>query len=73
MLPTKFRFIWPSGFRGEDFKKWTSSNCLWQCELNIYEINKKYSKFGIKFSRPRFFFFLFPPETKVKINPKYMF
>ena len=21
MLPTKFRFIWPSGFRGADFKK----------------------------------------------------
>ena len=21
MLPTKFRFIWPTGFRGEDFKK----------------------------------------------------
>jgi hypothetical protein len=21
MLHTKFRFIWPSGFRGEDFKK----------------------------------------------------
>jgi hypothetical protein len=21
MLPTKFRFIWQSGFRGEDFKK----------------------------------------------------
>jgi hypothetical protein len=21
MLPTKFRFIWPSGFRGEGFKK----------------------------------------------------
>jgi hypothetical protein len=21
MLPTKFRFIWLSGFRGEDFKK----------------------------------------------------
>jgi hypothetical protein len=21
MLPTKFRFIWPSGFRGEDIKK----------------------------------------------------
>ena len=21
MLPPKFRFIWPSGFRGEDFKK----------------------------------------------------
>ena len=23
MLPTKFRFIWPSGFRGEDFQKST--------------------------------------------------
>jgi hypothetical protein len=21
MLPIKFRFIWPSGFRGEDFQK----------------------------------------------------
>jgi hypothetical protein len=21
MLPTKFQFIWPGGFRGEDFKK----------------------------------------------------
>jgi hypothetical protein len=21
MLPTKFQFIWTSGFRGEDFKK----------------------------------------------------
>ena len=21
MLPTEFQFIWPSGFRGEDFKK----------------------------------------------------
>jgi hypothetical protein len=24
MLPTKFRFIWPSGFRGEDFFKLTN-------------------------------------------------
>jgi hypothetical protein len=24
MLPTKFRFIWPSGFRGEEFKKSTN-------------------------------------------------
>ena len=24
MLPTKFRIIWPSGFRGEDFKKSTN-------------------------------------------------
>jgi hypothetical protein len=24
MLPTKIWFIWPSGFRGEDFKKSTN-------------------------------------------------
>jgi hypothetical protein len=24
MLPTKFQFIWPSGFRGEDFLKSTN-------------------------------------------------
>ena len=24
MLPTKFRFIWLSGFRGEDLKKYTN-------------------------------------------------
>ena len=24
MLPTKFQFIWPSGFRGEDFQKSTN-------------------------------------------------
>jgi hypothetical protein len=24
MLRTKFQFIWPSGFRGEDFLKWTN-------------------------------------------------
>jgi hypothetical protein len=24
MLPIKFRFIWSSGFRGEDFKKWAN-------------------------------------------------
>ena len=33
MLPTKFRFIWPNGFRGEDFKKnrpIRNKNCLWR-------------------------------------------
>jgi hypothetical protein len=24
MLPTKFRFIWPSGFREEEFKKFAN-------------------------------------------------
>jgi hypothetical protein len=33
MLPTKFRFIWPGGFREEDFFRNQPSrnkNCLWQ-------------------------------------------
>ena len=33
MLPTKFRFIWPSGFRGEYFLKnrpIRNKNCLWR-------------------------------------------
>jgi hypothetical protein len=33
MLPTKFRFIWQSGFRGEDFfrnQPIRNKNCLWQ-------------------------------------------
>jgi hypothetical protein len=32
MLPTKFRFIWPSVFRGEDFfrnQPIRNKNCLW--------------------------------------------
>ena len=31
MLPTKFRFIWPSGFRVEDFLEIDQSDktCLW--------------------------------------------
>ena len=31
--PTKFRFIWPSGFRGEDFfrnQPIRNKNCLWR-------------------------------------------
>jgi hypothetical protein len=28
MLPTKFRFIWPSGFRGEDFLEINQSEKL---------------------------------------------
>ena len=33
MLPTKFRFIWASGFRGEDFFRnhpIRNNNCLWR-------------------------------------------
>ena len=33
MLPTKFRFTWPNGFRGEELKKNRSisnKNCMWR-------------------------------------------
>jgi hypothetical protein len=33
MLPTKFRFIWPSGFRGDNFfrnQPIRNKNCLWR-------------------------------------------
>ena len=35
MLPTKFWFIWPSGFRGEDFLEIDQSetDCLWRPSL----------------------------------------
>jgi hypothetical protein len=33
MLPTKFRFIWPSGFRGEDLKKSANQKLEWPCLL----------------------------------------
>ena len=33
MLPTKFRFIWPSGFRGEDLLK--SANLNQKQELPV--------------------------------------
>jgi hypothetical protein len=31
MLPTKFRFIWPSGFRGEDFLEINQSETRMAC------------------------------------------
>ena len=37
MLPTRFRFIWPSGFRGEDFKK--SSNQKQELPVAVMFVN----------------------------------
>jgi hypothetical protein len=31
MLPTKFRFIWPNGFRGEDFLEIKQSDKRMAC------------------------------------------
>jgi hypothetical protein len=51
MLPTKFLFIWLSGFRGEDILEINqsetkisdgkSSRCLWQGELNTIYLRMK--------------------------------
>ena len=56
MLPTKFRFIWPSGFRGEVFlnRPIRNKNCLWRpCLLmdrdkmyNLQIFLSSFSSFG---------------------------
>ena len=38
MLPTNFRFIWPSGFRGEDFKK--SANQKQELPMAAMSVNE---------------------------------
>jgi hypothetical protein len=35
MLPTKFRFIWPNGFRGEDFLEINHSETRIACGENV--------------------------------------
>ena len=46
MLPTKFRIIWASSFRGENFRNWPirTKNCLWQpcLIMNREEISTLY-------------------------------
>ena len=59
MLPTKFRFIWPSCFRGEDFfLNWPirNKNCLWQpCALtNQDEMCNLHSRLAIRCFLPSF-------------------
>jgi hypothetical protein len=35
MLPTKFQFIWPSGFREEDFKEIDQSETRIACDSHV--------------------------------------
>ena len=46
MLPTKFQFIWPSGFRGEDFQKSTNQkkNGPWR-PYNFMDRNEMSSRY----------------------------
>jgi hypothetical protein len=50
MLPTKFWFIWPSGFRGEEFlnRPIRNKSCLWQSCLLMDrdKMSKLYSLFA---------------------------
>ena len=55
MLPTKFRFIWPSGFRGKYFfrnQPVRNKNCLWRpCLLmNLAEMSNLYREPSIDVS-----------------------
>jgi hypothetical protein len=51
LLPTKFRFIWPNGFRGEEFKNQpirNKSRLWWPCLLsNRDEMSNLYNGFAI--------------------------
>jgi hypothetical protein len=38
MIPTKFRFIWPSGFGGEDFRK--SANQTQELSVGAMFVNE---------------------------------
>jgi hypothetical protein len=38
MLPTKFQFIWPSGFRGEDFLEINQSETRIACGGHVCEL-----------------------------------
>jgi hypothetical protein len=39
MLPTKFRFIWPNGFRGEDLKKSANQKQEWPVGVATMFVN----------------------------------
>jgi hypothetical protein len=41
MLPTKFRIIWPSGFRGEDFLEINQSETRMAMFINQSELNEQ--------------------------------
>jgi hypothetical protein len=45
MLPTKFRFIWPGGFRGEDFLEINQSETRMACDgcllMDRYEMSNR--------------------------------
>jgi hypothetical protein len=81
MLPTKCRFIWQSGFRGEDFRNRPikNKNCLWwPCLLtNRDEMSKVYREASIdafyrisvhlamRYQRRRFFLEINQSETRM--------
>ena len=44
MLPTKFQFIWPSGFRGEDYN--VKSNRRWTTDDERQVMAKAHIAFG---------------------------
>ena len=50
MHPTKFRFIWPSGFRGEDFFK--SANQKQELPVVAMFVNESRQNEQIFFRRP---------------------
>jgi hypothetical protein len=50
MLPTKFRFIWPNGFRGEEFKK--SANQKQEWPVAVMFVNTDRDEMSILYRGP---------------------
>ena len=74
MLPTKFQFIWPSGFRGEEFLEINQSETRIACGGNVCKrIGTKLAKFIEDLPRilPTKFRFIWPSgfrEDFLEIN-----
>ena len=66
MLPTKFRFIWPSGFRGDNFLEINQSETRIVCGGHVCKlIGTKWALFIVDLSwmLPTKFWFIWPSRT----------
>jgi hypothetical protein len=70
MLPTKFRFIWPNGFRGEEFKKSANQKQESRLLISSRSINKHGHHRQFLFLIGRFLK-IFSSETALPNDPKF--
>ena len=72
MLPTKFQFIWESGFRGEDFLEINQSKTRMACGGYVcWRIGTKWAIFieNVPMMLPTKFWFIWPGSEEKKNRP----